>query len=673
MKILMLLQGVPASGKSTWVKKNKLEDYTISSDEIRKQVGATYLGLNGLVLDQSCNEKVFELIHQMVEIRFRQGALTIVDATHLREKDISAYNGLCKKYGYRKYIIRFDISLEEAVSRDAKRMYPVGANVIQKCYSRYISIKNPDSWNVIPSEAPLIKWISEDLNDYDHVNVFGDIHGCVKPLEEYFNMFPFSEKEFYVFTGDFLDRGPENKRTIELLLKLSLNDNVVFCTGNHELHLIRYLNGEDVVSKEFLKTIEDIKDVDKHKLSKFARSLRQMFLFDYQGQRYFVNHGGLPCCPQDELIKIPTIQLIKGVGGYDDPIDDYYEDFYASTPGSPIQIHGHRNLDLSNGRRHSINLEGGVERGGCLKVWRDGEVICIDNPITDNDFRSSPLIKVKQLKNGVESYNFTREAFHSKSWNNLTLTARGLFMKDNQVVARGYNKFFNIEENPETSWKELIKKEGPITCYKKENGFLGLLSYYDNSLNFHSKSTNEGSFAGYFKKIFYELPINHNAVEAWLKENNYTLTFEVIDVKNDPHIVEYQNNRLVLLDAIKNNLVFERLSYSKLCELAKMFNCEVKQVEMKFNSFRNLRDMIANYDYNPKNEEGLVIELGDYMCKFKSPWYRYWKNMRTQKERLKNNLSIEINNDFIDWLKPQPELWDLPITKLRKMFYEFRS
>lgn len=35
MRTLVLLRGIPASGKSTWIKENKLEAYTLSSDHIR--------------------------------------------------------------------------------------------------------------------------------------------------------------------------------------------------------------------------------------------------------------------------------------------------------------------------------------------------------------------------------------------------------------------------------------------------------------------------------------------------------------------------------------------------------------------------------------------------------------------------------------------------------------
>ena len=56
-----------------------------------------------------------------------------------------------------------------------------------------------------------------DYNEFDKVHIFGDIHGCYEPLKEYFDKFPYNEKEAYIFTGDYTDRGIQNKETLEFL------------------------------------------------------------------------------------------------------------------------------------------------------------------------------------------------------------------------------------------------------------------------------------------------------------------------------------------------------------------------------------------------------------------------------------------------------------------------
>ena len=107
-------------------------------------------------------------------------------------------------------------------------------------------------------------------------------------------------------------------------------------------------------------------------------------------------------------------------------------------------------------------------------------------------------IETKDVDKDTISLTFTRDAFKKKIWNENTIQARGLFYNKatNKVVARGYQKFFNYGElydhdEPYTEttreemlekWKEywLARLEYPIRVYKKENGFLGLVTLKDN-------------------------------------------------------------------------------------------------------------------------------------------------------------------------------------------------
>ena len=118
-----------------------------------------------------------------------------------------------------------------------------------------------------------------------------------------------------------------------------------------------------------------------------------------------------------------------------------------------------------------------------------------DEPlITDNDrkvldidclmqnMKQSKYIKQRQFGN-ISSFNFTRDAFYRGEWNEETLRARGLFIntETKEIVARSYDKFFNVNEMHNTKI-DIIKRKFayPIKVYKKENGFLGIIGY-DNS------------------------------------------------------------------------------------------------------------------------------------------------------------------------------------------------
>ena len=61
-------------------------------------------------------------------------------------------------------------------------------------------------------------------------------------------------------------------------------------------------------------------------LKEIYNKLRQCFAFVHKGQKYLVTHGGLTAVPS--LTTIPTINMIKGVGGYDMEVDKTYEENY---------------------------------------------------------------------------------------------------------------------------------------------------------------------------------------------------------------------------------------------------------------------------------------------------------------------------------------------------------
>ncbi|MDF1666201.1 MAG: metallophosphoesterase family protein, partial [Planctomycetota bacterium] len=68
--------------------------------------------------------------------------------------------------------------------------------------------------------------------------IVGDIHGCAFQLDELLGLIDerMKEDDHVVFLGDYIDRGPDSKRVIDLLLdfRVEYGSNVVFLKGNHE-------------------------------------------------------------------------------------------------------------------------------------------------------------------------------------------------------------------------------------------------------------------------------------------------------------------------------------------------------------------------------------------------------------------------------------------------------
>lgn len=282
--------------------------------------------------------------------------------------------------------------------------------------------------------------------------------------------------------------------------------------------------------------------------------------------------------------------------------------------------------------------------------------------------RSNPCIKEKPFGN-ISSFNFNREAFYSGIWDKQTIVARGLYIntKTNKVVARGFNKFFNIDERPETKLSALKNMAFPVTCYVKENGYLGLVSYNEETddLFVTTKSSPEGDFSTWLRKAIFNKMSSQNIykMKEYAKNNNVTFVFENVDMENDPHIIEYPDNKLYLIAIIKNQIDFEQYEYDKLVEIAQDLELEYKSKAFVINSYDEFvywynTVTAEGYKYGGKNIEGFVIEdQNKFMVKVKLFYYRFWKYMRGV---------VQATLKYGSFNKPE-----LLTTQLSKDFYKF--
>jgi len=263
----------------------------------------------------------------------------------------------------------------------------------------------------------------------------------------------------------------------------------------------------------------------------------------------------------------------------------------------------------------------------------------------------------------ISAFNFTRDVFNSGKWNDLTTKARGLFLDNTngKIVARGFEKFFGYKEkqfNSDQFLKEHLKY--PVSAYVKYNGFLGILGFDDNGLLFCSKSTVGGEYAEIFKRIFNKHEHNHASLLEYMRTKKIGLVFEVIDPVNDPHIVEYDDEKLVLLDAIKLEESFSVLPYDKLDELAHEFNFQVKRLAFDFDNWDSLHDFLKECDEDAETRrEGFVmVDANGYQFKLKGAWYRRWKMLRSIKDKIAQGRTVNIAGinspiavNFIGWAK----------------------
>lgn len=679
MRKLVILRGAMGCGKSTFIKEHQLERFTLSSDQIRLMFNAPQINIYySEEIPQFNNKKVWGLLYTILEERMNKGEFTIIDAVHAyNDESLTIYKKLAEKYRYRLYILDFtDISKEEVYKRNQNReKYKIVPNEsIDRAYKVFSKEKISSAFKVIKPENfdEIISNNPRNLDKYDRVHVIGDIHGCYSALKQYFEKNPINKNEAYIFVGDYFDRGLENYETFKLLNELSNNENMIFLVGNHEDKLYKYgCDDEFKMDYDIKNTIKEFEDnnVKKNEIRGFIKKLSQIAYIKFGKSTYLITHGGVPYIPEQSLDFYSTNSFIYGIDKYAVDVDKLYNDFMKNEDNKIYQIHGHRNFykikyDECN---YSLNLEGDIEHGGHLRVLtlnKNGQFDYIEikneiynpNLIEDTNvynliesLKKSKYVFEKDLGNDIYSFNFSKEAFYNRVWDNMTTQARGLFIdiKNNKILARSYNKFFKINERKETELENIEKTLAfPAKFYLKYNGFLGILSVKDNELFFASKSTNTGDYVEYFKKIFYK-KFNDKQIEAIkdkIIKDDVTIVFEVIDNVNDPHIIEYKESNIILLDIIYNKTSYSKIPYEDLRKFTDDNDIQTKEliyIANDLESFKKIYENIISTDYKLNNEyiEGFVIEdSNNFMVKTKSFYYDKWKYLRTKMENaLKNN------------------------------------
>ena len=154
MTEMIMLVGLPGSGKSTWasdfVKDSSM--YKIhSSDALRQEL------LND-VNDQSSNTKIFENLHRRIIEDLKSGVSVIYDATNLNKKRRIGFLRTLPRYVVTKCIL-FLTPVETCIKNDSKRERQVGEKVILNMRKKFC----PPHWH---EGFNYIEIIQTEIKDY---------------------------------------------------------------------------------------------------------------------------------------------------------------------------------------------------------------------------------------------------------------------------------------------------------------------------------------------------------------------------------------------------------------------------------------------------------------------------------------------------------------------------
>ena len=208
----------------------------------------------------------------------------------------------------------------------------------------------------------------------------GDVHGCLDQLQRLIERcldHGGGRPSRFVFVGDYIDRGPDSRGVIDLLIALQGERPEVICLrGNHEaimLEALRTGNGMLWYANGGASTLDSyhIDDPaglpDKH--VDWAAALR---LWHDDGQRFFVHAGVNPQVPLDAQDERDLLWI--------------REPFLSSTRDyGRLIVHGHTPLrsGVPDRRPNRLNIDTACVYGGTLTA-----AIFTDEAVQPVDFLS---------------------------------------------------------------------------------------------------------------------------------------------------------------------------------------------------------------------------------------------------------------------------------------------
>lgn len=376
MRKLIVLRGAPAAGKTTWVKEKNLIPYTLSFDNIRMLFTSPIQTIYGKEsTSQKANPVVWEYLFKILDERMKDGELTVIDAVNDKRETLETYAMLAEKHRYEMFLVDFtDVPVATAkyrnVNRTSRKRVP--ESTIEKVYHAFKTENIPDGVKVIkPSELSSIFTKYRNLSKYKKIHHIGDIHGCYEALmESIMDHGGLKDDEFYIFLGDYVDRGLRSADVLAFMMEVSKQDNVVVCEGNHEKWLWNWVRDEDEYIDEFkMYTLPDLvsHDINKEEVKTFCENLAENIFYTYKGKTILACHGGLSDIPNTPD-KISAYQYIHGVGLYND-VAKISETFKSKTQKKTYEVFGHRNPDYMPTKVNDrvFCLECGIDKGGNLR------------------------------------------------------------------------------------------------------------------------------------------------------------------------------------------------------------------------------------------------------------------------------------------------------------------
>ena len=399
----VVLIGVSGSGKSTFALKHFLKTEVLSSDYCRALVSDDENS-------QPATKDAFDVLHFIAAKRLAAGRLTVVDATNVQPESRKPLVALAREYHALPVAIVFD--LPETLCQERNRNRPdrdFGPQVIRRQRSQLrrslrglkregfrniFILSSEDDLNTATIErTPLWNDKSDLTGPFDMI---GDVHGCYDELVELLTqlgytpnganteppmsgpVFTHPEKRIAVFLGDIVDRGPKIVESLKLVYNMVKSGNALCVPGNHDVKLLRQLQGKQVqithglaeTLAEFEALPEDIRDDFQREAREFIYKLVSHYVLDQR--KLVVAHAGLKQDMQGRGSgKVREFCLFGETTGETDEFGlPVRYDWAAEYRGPAMVVYGHTPIPEPDWLNRTINIDTGCVFGGRLTAFR---------------------------------------------------------------------------------------------------------------------------------------------------------------------------------------------------------------------------------------------------------------------------------------------------------------
>jgi protein phosphatase len=412
---LIVLIGASGSGKSTFAARNFLPTEVLSSDFCR-----------GLVSDdendQAATNDAFDVLHYIAGKRLAAGRLTVVDATNVQVESRRQLVALAKAHHVLAIAVVLEVPLEVCLARNEGRPdRTFGEQVVRRQldqmrrsmrglrkegFHRIAVLSGVDEIEAAMFERERV-W-NDRRDEHGPFDLIGDVHGCFAELSSLLSVLGYEVNEDgstathpegrrAIFLGDLVDRGPKTPAVLRLAMGMVRDGTALCIPGNHEVKLLRALQGRQVTTSHGLaESLEQLKREPEEftkDLIRFLDSLVGHYVLD-DGQ-LVVAHAGLPAAMHGRTSGVVRSFALYGdtTGETDEfglPVRYPWAEDYR---GDATVVYGHTPVPEAVWINRTICIDTGCVFGGKLTALRYPERELVSVPAATSYFEPvRPLV-----------------------------------------------------------------------------------------------------------------------------------------------------------------------------------------------------------------------------------------------------------------------------------------